>query len=116
MGAAATAIATLGMMAARVSQQLSLILSQIHHSFVVIDDATSKSKLQRHAFMVNDEVDCPSDADCEGDLLEVLGTCALDSSVTDNDSMMACVGENLSDDCHDCVCDAFARDYNMSCP
>ena len=66
--------------------------------------------------MVKDEMGCPDDADCEGNLLEVLETCDEDPDVTDDDSMMACVGENLSDDCHDCVCDAFAREYNISCP
>ena len=66
--------------------------------------------------MVKDTVPCPSDADCEDDLLQVLEDCAVDPSVTDDDSMMACVGENLSDDCHDCVCDAFAADYNLTCP
>jgi len=80
------------------------------------DDATTKSRLQRRNFMVKDTVPCPSDADCEDDLLQVLEDCAVDPSVTDDDSMMACVGENLSDDCHDCVCDAFAADYNLTCP
>ena len=49
------------------------------------------------------------------DLLQVLDDCSADPSVFDNDSMMACIGANISDDCHDCVCEAYAEE-GFSCP
>ena len=51
-----------------------------------------------------------------GDLLYVLKACSDDPSVVDDDSMMACIGDSLDDDCHDCVCQAFADDFDLPCP
>merc|ERR1712110_744576 len=100
------------------------------------DDATTKTKLfrlqkkthkelrvQRRAHktnqkskeMVRDISVCPTEADCMTDLLQVLDDCSADPSVFDNDSMMACIGVSISDDCHDCVCEAYAEE-GFSCP
>merc|ERR1711894_518410 len=100
------------------------------------DDATTKTKLfrlqkkthkelrvQRRAHktnqkskeMIRDISVCPTEADCMTDLLQVLNDCSADPSVFDNDSMMACIGVNISDDCHDCVCEAYAEE-GFSCP
>ena len=64
--------------------------------------------------MVNDDP-CPAEFDCETDLQTALLTCYLDPSVVDEDTLMACFAANLSDDCHDCVCDALA-DEGLNCP
>ena len=67
------------------------------------------------AEMVRDISVCPTEADCMTDLLQVLDDCSADPSVFDNDSMMACIGVSISDDCHDCVCEAYAEE-GFSCP
>ena len=131
--AAATATATLGMMAAHVSQQIStvLVISLVfNYFFLVSDDATTKTKLFRlqkkthkelrvqrrsHNKMVHDIPVCSPEDDCMTDLLQVLEACSADASVLDNDSMMACLGVNISDDCHDCVCEAYAEE-GFPCP
>merc|ERR1719245_916458 len=64
--------------------------------------------------MVNDDP-CPAEFDCETDVQTALLTCYLDPSVVDEDTLMACFAANLSDDCHDCVCDALA-DEGLNCP
>ena len=53
--------------------------------------------------MVNDDVDCGTQA--RNRLWECLGT---DDSVVDDDSLMACMVANLSDDCIDLVCEVFS--------
>ena len=53
--------------------------------------------------MVNDDVDCGTQA--RNSLWECLGT---DDSVVDDDSLMACMVANLSDDCIDLVCEVFS--------
>ena len=65
--------------------------------------------------MIRDISVCPTEADCMTDLLQVLDDCSADPSVFDNDSMMACIGVTISDDCHDCVCEAYAEE-GFSCP
>ena len=61
--------------------------------------------------MVNDDVDCGTQA--RNRLWECLGT---DDSVVDDDSLMACMVANLSDDCIDVVCESFASDTFLTCP
>ena len=130
--AAATATATLGMMAAHVSKQYLFIWSPIF--FLVSDDATTKNKLfrvqkkphkvhrvQRRALnkMVRDLPACPPEDKCltdwTGGLLTSFLGCTEDPAITDNDALMSCIGLSLSKDCHDCVCEALAEE-GWFCP
>ena len=61
--------------------------------------------------MVNDDVDCGTQA--EAALWNCLG---LDDSVVDDDSLMACIVANVSDDCIDDVCEQFASYTFLTCP
>ena len=65
--------------------------------------------------MVNDDIYCDADDACDEDLRQVLVDCIMDPSVVDEDTLMDCIAANLSDDCHDCVCEAFA-DAGTPCP
>ena len=58
--------------------------------------------------MVNDDGYCDADLDCDDDLRLTLYVCIMDPDVVDEDTLMDCISANLSDDCHDCVCEAFA--------
>ena len=64
--------------------------------------------------MVNDN-DCPFEFDCGNELGQVLEACEVDPRVSDTDSMMECIAAKTSDDCHDCVCEAYA-DIGYNCP
>ena len=62
---------------------------------------------------------CPQEFDCETDLDQVFETCLADYE--DEDSYLACIESGISDDCHDCICQAFVdrdwyQDPEVYCP
>ena len=65
-------------------------------------------------------LNCPQEFDCETDLALVLESC--EDTAADWDAYLDCIEDNISDDCHDCVCQAFADhydydyDYSLFCP
>ena len=67
--------------------------------------------------MVNDYIDdfCPDDLGCSDDFDQVASVCESDPSVVDYETFIACIVSNISDDCHDCVCDLLAFEGNP-CP
>ena len=67
--------------------------------------------------MVNDIPICSSNGwICGDNLLSSLAMCEGDAGAAqDNDQMMECLGWYISDDCHDCICEAYA-DAGFPCP
>ena len=67
--------------------------------------------------MVNDDIDdfCPDDLGCADDLTQVADACEFDPSVVDYETFVTCIDANISDDCHDCVCDLLAN-QGTPCP